>query len=29
MVTTEEYRVAHVHREAALDRPELIATSSF
>ena len=29
MVTSEEYRVAHVHRAAALDRAELIATSPF
>jgi uncharacterized protein (DUF1330 family) len=29
MVTSEEYRVAHVHRAAALDRAELIAPSSF
>jgi uncharacterized protein (DUF1330 family) len=28
-VTNEEYRVAHVHRAAALDRAELIATSPF
>ena len=27
MVTSEEYRLAHVHRAAALDRAELIATS--
>lgn len=29
MVTSEEYQVAHVHRAAALDRAELIATSPF
>lgn len=29
MVTSEEYRLAHVHRAAALDRAELIATSPF
>ena len=29
MVTSEEYRVAHGHRAAALDRAELIATSPF
>jgi uncharacterized protein (DUF1330 family) len=29
MVTSEEYRVAHVHRAAAFDRAELIATSPF
>ena len=28
MVTSEEYSLAHVHRAAALDRAELIATSS-
>jgi len=29
MVTSEEYRVAHVHRAAALDGAELIAMSPF